>query len=244
MAMIRLVQAGQGARRPLVVLYHAGPWSDQLVTAAAGPDACVVNDTEEPSHGLYARVDAGGIENLDTVLAQAQGLAGESFTPSPLIVAGFSEGCEGVRAQLLAGHDPDVVICTDGIQVQRSYGDADLQVWRDLVARARAGRSRFLVSHAFFSATKGLPVVETMRLITGLPLPQGGTSESPLTVRDGGLTVLSADTDHTTQGHVLLPAMIYEAVTGSTSSLVKWIALAAGTLLGWILTEVAFGDRP
>ncbi len=241
--MIRLVQAGRGAQRPLVVLYHAGPWSDPLVTDAAGPDACVVNDTEEPSQGLYSKVDAGGIENLATVVTQAQGLAGEAFTPSPLIVAGFSEGCEGVRSQLLAGYDPDVAICADGIQVQRNHSDADLQVWRDIVARARAGTRRFLVSHAFFSATRGLPVVETMRLITGLSLPQGGTPESPLSVRDGGLTVLSADTDHATQGHVLLPAMIREAVTGTRSSFVKWIALSAGALLGWILSEVAFGDH-
>lgn len=101
---LRLVQPGSGAKRPLVIVYHAGTWSDPLITSAAGPDACVVNDTEAPSKGLYASLDAGGIDSLPIAVAAAQELVGEVFQPSPLVVAGFSEGCEGVRSQLLAGH--------------------------------------------------------------------------------------------------------------------------------------------
>jgi len=87
-------------------------------------------------------------------------------------------------------------------------------------------------------ATKGLPVVETMRLITGLPLPQGGTAEAPLVVRDGGLTVFSADTGHPTQGQVLLPLMIREALGGS-SSLLSWALAGAGAVVGWFLVGLA-----
>lgn len=237
---LRLVQAGYGEERPLVVVYHAGPWSDALLQEAAGPAACIVNDTEAPSQGLYARADQGGIANLDAAVAAAQSAAGQPFRPSPLVLAGFSEGCEGVRAQLLAGYYPDVAICADGIQVPRGYTDADLWVWRDLAARARAGERKFLISHAFFTATRGLPVVETVRAITGLPLPQGGSADDPLVVRDGGLTVLSADTDHASQGHVLLPRMVREAVAGESAQGpgLGLAAAAAGVVVGWCLVDV------
>lgn len=204
---MRLVQAGRGPTRNVVLIYHLNESADADVRAAVGPDACILNETvPQADIGLYGSL--GSLPTIAASLGWAQVQTG-SFLPQKLLLAGFSAGYIAVRTQLQAGADPDAVVIADGIQSPRPGSAADVAVWTSYAALAKKSERIFLASHSTQGETSLLSTTETLRLITGFPLDDTGPANAPVVTEAGKLIVLSfSGNDHHAQGYVVLPKML------------------------------------
>ncbi len=245
MSKIRLVQAGSGATRPLVIVYHAGMPED-VITQATGPSACVLFDIESK----YDTLDVpGSPDSLPVAIATAQSLAGEAFTPSPIILAAWSAGCQAVRSQLLAGYDADAIVCADGIHSATQPDQAQqIDPWRRYFAKARAGERVALVSHSSIEPPTFNSVAKTLSIITGQSFDQRGPPEDPVVQRDGNLVFYSATGDdapaHIAQARVVLPRMLADLgslPSASHSGALTFSSLFAGIAVGYVLTRYFLG---
>ena len=106
---VQLIAKGTGEPRNVVLIYNVDPTRTGPKLAAAAPGWLVAVETGPPFKNFYR--NGGGMTALPAALAQLQKLGGFD-TLGLLVLAGFSEGCQGVRAQLLAGHDPSAVSYT------------------------------------------------------------------------------------------------------------------------------------
>jgi len=210
---MRLVQAGAGARRDLVLVYHLNATADEDVRAAIGPGACIVNETVPQAQiGAYGSFGPDGIATVTDALAWAQGEAG-AFDRARLILIGFSAGYIAVRTQLFSGEDPDAIVIADGIQTPRPGDPAAVAPWTAYANQARLGARVFVASHTTQGPTNLISTGETLRLITGFALLQTGTLASPAITSEGKLVVLSfMGNDHRAQGYVVLPRMLETAM--------------------------------
>lgn len=111
----RLVQRGHG---PLVVCYLVGPGLDAELVAAL-PGATIVATPESVGTLAFARELAGA--GPDT----------------PLVLVGYSRGCQAVRGLLVSGAEPMAVVTIDGTHASKPPDAWQLQVWRELAAQAR-----------------------------------------------------------------------------------------------------------
>jgi len=220
--MMRLVQAGSGSRRPLVVVYHLNEKADADLIDAVGPTACVVNITVPQAEiGSYA-----GMTSFADVVAWARAATGEDFGVSAYTLAGFSGGYLGVESHLRAGEHPDAVVVADAIQSPRPGSPEAVRGWIEAAQRARNRDAVFLASHSTQGQTQLLSTGETLRLITGFPLDAAGTLDDPATSSDGNLIVLSyAGNDHQAQGYVVLPRMLRLATALLAENGPKWVNL-------------------
>ncbi len=250
--MMRLVQAGNGAKRDLAVVYHLNAKADDDLRAAFGPDACIVNDTVPQAEiGTYASIGPSGIASLADVLASAQAGTGEGFEVARTILVGYSAGYLGVRTQLQAGEDPDAIVIADGIQAPRpgNVASPELAPWIAYADRARAGDRVFVASHTMQGPTNLLSTWEALQLITGFPLLQTGTLSSPAITSDGKLVVFSyMGNDHQAQGYVVLPKLLDVATTllsASSGLRMKWLKVIgfAGLLTVGLAVGIALGRR-
>jgi len=239
---LKLVQAGQGSPRPLVIVYHAG-LDPQLLTRALGPSACVLTDIESK----YDALDLPNTpDSLPVAIAAAQQLAGESFVASPVVLAAWSAGCQAIRSQLLAGYDPDAVVCADGIH-SSTQPDVATQIapWRAYFDRARSGERIALVSHSSIEPPTFNSVARTLQIITGRSFDQRGDPEAPVVQRDGNLVFYSATGDdppaHIAQARVV-PRMLSDLsslpqTTAGHEGALGVAALVAGAAVGYVLAR-------
>ncbi len=230
--MMRLVQAGSGDPRDLVVVYHLNASADADVCAAVGPDACIVNDTVPQSDiGVYGSIGPGGIASLEDVAAWAASQVG-AFSIDRIILVGYSAGYLGVRTQLLAGADPAAIVVADGIQTPRPGDAGAVAPWVAYAALARAGDRVFVASHSTQGQTNMLNTTDTLRLITGMPLVDAGN-------------------DHHAQGYVVLPRLLGMAMALLSSSngirprWLKWLGIAGviGVFLAGGIVLARYTDR-
>lgn len=234
---LRIIQPGNGDQRDLVVVYHLDPSAAAIqdrVRQAAGPDACVLNDTGPAFHGYYSRTGAGGIDTLPHVVEWARGHAG-AFTPRRVILVGFSAGGQGVTAILNDGTLPDAAIVVDGWHCALgARADApELRSRRALVDAARRGERVLVASHTQISTESVRPTPQhpdwhpftstraTLELLTGWQLREAGSiapgADAPVRHEDGRLVVRSyAGGDaaaHERQMQLALPRMLAEALS-------------------------------
>lgn len=217
----RLVQAGRGSLRPIVIVWHVTIALDSAIRAALGPDPCIVNVTAPPS-GERATYDestaaAGYLSALVAGVATKQG-----FTAGPLVLVGFSAGCRAVRACLRAGNQPAAVVAIDGTHGNWPTRTEDqIAPWRAAFDRARQDPASFLfaASHSGLTYVEGLkpnPYASTWRVlreVTGWPLAVAKGGPRPVVTREGGAVVFSTDAqDHVAQARVFLPKILAEAV--------------------------------
>jgi hypothetical protein len=247
---MRLVQAGTGAARDVVLVYHLAPEGDGAVRAAIGPGACILNETvPQASIGAYGTIGPGGLSTVVGAIGWAQGQA-DTFQPRRLMLAGFSAGYIAVRTQLLAGIDPDAVVVADGIQSPRPGSPADVKVWSHYADEATKGERVFVASHSTQGATGLLSTTETLRLVTGFPLDHAGPLDAPVVSRDGKLVVWSfSGNDHHAQGYAVLPRMLALAMdllaapaadAGGGMGPGAVVGIVAGALTaGWVGVRVA-----
>lgn len=120
-----------GPAAPLVVEYHA------CELPRPDAEASIVCDGQPPGGGHYRHFrEPGG----------ALGIIRSSDWPehSRLVLAGFSEGCQGVRTQLADGAVPDAVLAIDGIHADNDMPPWQVDPWADLLARAKRGDTLFV----------------------------------------------------------------------------------------------------
>ena len=221
----RIVQAGKGAVRDVVVLYHLTAELDGVVRGALGPAVTLINVTEPPGALKYMTVAAGSLQPLSAVLEAARQKLGLDITWGRVALVGYSEGCQALRAQLLAGATPDAIVAVDG-----THGDwphrADWQVkpYRDYFLGAQASQANrlFVASHSGLTYVEQLrPTVANPRLrpyastkrvleeVTGWRLDP--TADEPTVRREGRAVVYSyVSHDHAAQARRVLPRLLAE----------------------------------
>lgn len=211
---LRLVQAGRGERRTVIVIYYLTAELDRRVREAVGPDPIIVNDTRPQARTAeYRGVGAGGILPLAQAVERARELSGALAT-GDVVVVGFSAGCQAVRSLLLhaGGRRPDAVVTIDGTHAATPPADWQIDVWRKLAAEARRGELPWVATHTCIRP----PTFESTRcvleLATGWELPDGAEGRR----FEGGLAVWSYPgrdaAAHVEQARDVLPAAIAEAL--------------------------------
>lgn len=138
----RTVQAAPDKSAPLCVLYLVGQHLDPDLRSAL-PDCAIV-----------ASVDSG-VDTTSSTLAQARTLAGSG--DSPLVLVGYSAGCQGVRKHLVDGVEPVAVVAIDGTHGSMPPAAWQINVWRDAMARARDGVALFIGTCTQQGYTERLP---------------------------------------------------------------------------------------
>lgn len=205
----RLVQAGSGDPRPLVVLYLVGSGVDADLREALGSVPAIV-----------AFDDAVG-EALPQTIARVQSKLGAAV--SDVAICGFSAGCQAVRRELIEGQDPSVVVTMDGTHASLPPADWQLQVWRDFASRARRSERLFVatctqntyVENELPKDQRYSATVSVLRLVTGFSLKP---APAPSGEHDGELHVYSFTSEttdkaaHGRQQTVALPDVLLRHV--------------------------------
>lgn len=180
MSALRLVAARPSPTAPLAVCYLVGPAVDAALRAAL-PSCGIVATGEAPLAPTRA--------DLDAALAVAGAPRG-----APLVLVGYSAGCQPVRAHLLAGVDPLGVVTADGTHAGMPPGAWQIEVWRVLAAEARRGEVCWAASCTQMDYVERIKAGQKGRATStrhvleaalGLELPAG------LELHEGGLHVYS-----------------------------------------------------
>lgn len=87
-----------------------------------------------------------------------------------LILVGFSEGCQAVRAYLAAGEVPSAVLAIDGAHASAPPDlRTQIQPWRDFFDRARARRAHAIITATRIPTTNYLSTATMLPILTGFP---------------------------------------------------------------------------
>lgn len=226
----RLVQPGSGSVRSVLVMYHYDGLSeasrgDKVVQAAVGPEVCIINVTEAPFRNNYRVVGQGGtapLAKLPALLAWASSKAG-GFTPGPVALLGFSEGCQAVRAHLVDGAEPAAVVLVDGTHASLPKPDEAFEIdhYRKVFQAAQAGFPvAFIASHSdirtdLVRPTPYMPTKAVLELVTGWSLE--GKPRDPQITREGNAVVYSCSggvaSDHVFECREVLPRMLRDELS-------------------------------
>lgn len=130
----RVVQSGQGQVRPLVVCYYIGGHNDQKIRDVISPVAAVLNLTTQPGDGSYPSINS---LNLPIRQLRADWGSEWSCTFSPVVLMGWSAGCQALRAQLIKAQSdqmiesmPDAIVALDGIHSSEPPQPYQIDTWR------------------------------------------------------------------------------------------------------------------
>jgi hypothetical protein len=171
--MLRLVQAGTGSRRALVLLFLVGEEIDDALREALGPGPCIVADAE-----------AAGSEPYAALLAQIASMAGVSAFEA-VVLGGYSAGVARVRQLLRDGAVPLGVLAIDGTHANKPPLPWQIELWRNLAARAQTGAALFVATHTQNTyvehlAQPYLSTLSVLRLVADLPLEDAGPVTAPV----------------------------------------------------------------
>lgn len=236
------IQSAPSDATDLVIVYHAGGGLNF-------PGSVIASEVKPGFKGLYDKLGGDGITPLPDAVSEIADKIGRSgWQPNRIILAGFSEGAQGVRTQLRAGYDVSAAIAADGTHAAANPDYPNqIKPWKDFADLAKAGDRVMIASHSTIP-TPYKSTRETLRLITGFPLAEAGTIDDPVVTEEGNLRVYSVDgtqaADHVLQGQVMLPRMISEALSGAppisalSSPIVWWkkiLMMTVGLGVGWML---------
>lgn len=180
--MLRLVQAGAGSRRSLVLLFLVDADLDEALIEALGPGPCIVADKI-----------ADGTEPYAALLARAASMANVSGFEA-VVLGGYSAGVGRVRRLLRDGAVPLGVVAIDGTHASKPPAPWQIDLWKNFARRAETGAALFVATHTQNTyveqlrppAQPYLSTLSVLRLVTGLPLEDAGTVEAPVvTVHPG-----------------------------------------------------------
>ena len=225
--MLSLLQAGSGARRPLLFCFYIGTYAHAALRAAF-PTACIAIDTmSEPGPhptARYTRLGSGALDGILSMKASiewARSKAGD-FEPSHVIAAGFSGGGQGVTTWLRGGEEPDAIVVADGWQTitplalpaQMQRPGLLLERSR-YVEKARRGERVLALSHTMITPPGYASTRRTAELLTGWSLSAAGALASPVRHEEGALLVESYAGDdaeaHGLQARVVFARLCAEA---------------------------------
>jgi len=183
MTTFKLVQAPATPTSPILVGYMIGPLPElEAKMRAALPGAAILTTPERDLAPSTRAIDA----------ARIQAGVGAS---APLVLCGWSAGCQTVRAFLNGGLHPAVVVTLDGTAAQFPVpAPGQIEVWQQLALEARRGDRMWVATCTQMSYVERLraperPYMSTRHVLeraTGLDLPPGTE------VQSGGLRVISS----------------------------------------------------
>ncbi len=186
---LRLVQAGEGTPRPIVIAFLVGPHVDAKMREALGPTVAIVADDS-----------ATGTEGTVQILGKF-GLT--AFIGSDTTLAGWSQGGARVRDLYAGGSRPRNIIVCDSTHARWPITPADptLRKWQALADAGRRGDCRVVMTCSSMRYTKDLPrtadsgpfapTLDVVRAITGWPL-----TESLDGMMAGGLVAIKFPSDN------------------------------------------------
>lgn len=218
MAKPRLVQAGIGSTRPLVVVFHAASVVDAKLKAACGPRACIVNYSAEPMKGNYRTVGENGLPSVVDI-GRDMGAQVNAQEFDPVVVVGFSEGCMAIRAQLtydMKRHATSIhgVVAVDGVHSSKPIPEAytpayneQIQPWFQWLSFSDWGKNKTRASvftHTLIDPPTYTSVRETLAFIFGVDsFGKGLNDDSPAVLQQENVEVWSfpgnAAKDHSKQ---------------------------------------------
>lgn len=208
--VLRLVQLGIGATRPLVAMFLASGDLDRKIRAAFGPAPCIIADHTRD-----------GTDTLPELVEFAHKNAGVSHV-SKLALIGYSAGCQRVRKLRIDGAIAAAYLFSDGTHASWPPQEWQIAWLRDLATEARKGKVLVVASHTWNTYTEKLTPPQTpyastvtvLRQATGFPLEHGGPPDAPVVSHDGQLWVYSyasKDADkvaHSYQAMVVQPKLV------------------------------------
>lgn len=227
--MLRVVAAGTGSPRPLIIVYHLTGGSQARPTfiddrvRAAAPGATIANYTApvDPARGTtggaYRSVgnkalDGSSLARASDVRTSLEVKLRTNF--DRLVLVGFSEGCQAPRAQLLASEQPDAILACDGIHGGYPTPDEATEVrpWQTFADAARAGDVAWIATHTMIPTEPKFTMAQHMiqRVIrNATALAPGPDKLHPNTWTEGRAAVYSyPGTDaiaHSNQAQCALP---------------------------------------
>lgn len=182
---LRLVQAGNGDPRPLVLGFSLGSDQDMYLPVALGDRACIVFDDGLAGPALPELLEFAYREaNLRHV--------------SDLALVGYSGGCARIRSLRLAGANASAYVLMNGPLASWPPHEWEISWLRDLANQARLGRVLLVASHTQQTYMEELSPEHALaspwrvwQMATGWPLDKAGPVESPGVTRQGQLWVYS-----------------------------------------------------
>lgn len=121
-----IVQVGSGEKRPLVIAYHIA--AEYL--RGMHPTAAIWSYYGKPFSKQYYQAGAGVVRPLGELVERARSFG---FEPGPIVLMGWSEGCQGVRAHLWEGQAARELVgglvCLDGIHASTGFPPVQLEPW-------------------------------------------------------------------------------------------------------------------
>ena len=203
----RLVQEGADVdgKRPLVVIFHAASEVDARVRLATGPTACIVNYTTTPMKQMYSEVGKNGLPDYRDIVNEFGPKVGTARF-WPVVLVGFSEGCQAVRAMIL--HDMQIkstgidgVVAIDGVHSQKpipaQYSDGwarQIGSWQRWLGFGQWGEDKARAS--VFTHSEIVPptyssVRATLETVFSMEFGKGSGPDAPAVHRQGNVEVWS-----------------------------------------------------
>jgi hypothetical protein len=216
-----ILRRGKGSLRPLVVSYFAG--SRELIDAVSD-HTCVVG-IGDSSPGFFRSASTKNPLLNDLIEDLLPRVGAEAFFP--IVLMGFSAGCQAVRMQLIAEQFPTATLTVDGVHSSLPPQSWQIDVWRRWFEKCGADVPTTAPNEA--SGSDGRPVAivtltqivpptftgtrATMEAVTGWDLPPG-TKTDPGRSQSGNLIIYSYPGGqaeaHLDQARRVLPAKLRE----------------------------------
>jgi hypothetical protein len=156
-----------------LAIYLAGPGVDADRDGVGDLDEAIA--AALPGVGVVATVGSG-LHDTANDLIRAAAACGAARIDG---LAGFSAGCQGVRAHLLRGYDVDAVLVVDGTHSEwPRLSPLHLGLWREQGVKARRGERLFVATSTAQRYTQRLarPFAATSTVLAeALGLPELGT---------------------------------------------------------------------
>lgn len=198
---LRTVQTAADDSAPLVLLYLVGSQCDTDLRAAL------------PGCGIVASSESG-LATTSQIIGLAR-IAAKVSEAAPLVLVGYSAGCQGVRRHLLDGVEPAAVVAIDGTHASWPPAQWQIDVWSRAIDRARDGSSTFVATCTQQRYTERLgPGKAFASTRTVLERASGAILGAGVEAHEGGLHLLSyasADIDagaHIRQQREVLPDVL------------------------------------
>lgn len=219
----QVAQEGSGERRPLVIAYH----TPGDVLRGMHPTAAIWSFYGTPFSKQYFRAGYGVVRPLEELIARARA---KGFEPDPVVLIGWSEGVQGIRAHLWEGSDARKqiggIVSLDGAHAPTGFGGEEyIEPWEWAVDDAKDQEL------AFTWTTTRIPTTgyeSTRRVAEHLLGPiQDGT-------RDDGFFRLIATPGKGAQEHVAHAAMA-KLEGARVIELAQKRSSGGGTIIGAII---------
>lgn len=237
---LRVVAKGSGERRPLLLSFLVGSHMDAKLVAAMPPGSCVISDDS-----------SNGTEKWRQILQKASAVCGP---PGPVVLAGFSAGCQRVRELWRMGARPEAILLIDGTHASKPPEAWQLDSWRAILDSGKACERLVVATHTCQTYVENLPrngptppflsTWTVLRQCSGHALDQ-----VPGQLQEGQMWIQSFPSQppidkeaHIYQQRVVLPNVIAGIVTPYLSR-IPGSSVTERPAPAWLDPNLSYGER-